>query len=199
MSKTKNFFAVFVLLLFIGVVSCDRNNLEEYAYPGNGIPILAKNKRMKALERDLVNYSKFFPNTGITDSKIRFSKVKGFRFESPRVICKEEFFFEVTVEPLEGEFDLGLGNVHINLKERKVCIKKKGAEVYSSQLKKQGKIEIAFFSFSDTRQSITIFSDDRSLNDIIYVNFSRPAKITLKLEDNFSGEVGPWVWLRGFK
>lgn len=184
-----------LLSLVITMTSC--SDSKTYKYPGNGFPHLSKNQPVKALEDDIWLYGKSFTNVRKENDYLVFQDINNFKFKSPKAIEKDRFVLKVQVTAEKGECRLELGSLRFEIGEDKLLIENKRTILYDEKNVKLETITIS--RASNGKECVVITGRDGLFKIFNPLEIEGPTIITLELEKDFSGQIGPWVWVRGRK
>jgi hypothetical protein len=164
-------------------------------YPGNGIPILSRNKPIKELNKEIEQQAESYPNITFSNGRMSFSDVSGFEFTSSKSLIGSTYCLRVPISIDKGSCTIKIGDVSYFISQESFRVTEKGKVVFES--KKEKPIDIIAEVFS-TSSSTRFHSKDR-LMEIVHVSFSAPASIRISFNDKCSGWIGPWEWLRGYE
>jgi len=165
-------------------------------YPGNGFPHLSKNKPIKELNAEIQRQAESSRQITFSQGRISFNDVSGFEFNSSRALNGPRYCLRVPLSIEKGSCTIRIGDVSYLVGQEGFRVTEKGKVVFESKEDKPIDIIVEVFSRSN---SSTRFHNKDSLLEIVYVSFSEPAMISISLDDNCSGWIGPWEWLRGYE
>ena len=180
------------------VLSCNKSDPKSYKYPGNGIAYISKDLHIYALERDIWAYAQAIPGTREDAGKLVFKDVKSFKFKSPKEIDKGLFSLEVTTNVKKGYCDIGIGNINLKVGPNALYVENNGVPVYSNNSIEVPSVTVDNFPDAQGSLKISIVIDG-CIIDMPWQQLESPAYITIDLSDDFSGAIGPWMWLRGYE
>jgi hypothetical protein len=170
--------------------------VEHLKYPGNGLPHLSKDKPIKELNAEIQRSSQSNPKIKFSQGRMSFNDVSGFEFTSSKTVIGPRFCIRVPLSIDRGSCTIRIGDVSYFISQEGLKVTEKGKVVFES--KKEKPIDIISEVFSPSNSS-TRFHSTQRLMEIVKVSFSEPAVISISLNDNCSGWIGPWEWLRGYE
>lgn len=172
---------------------------KSYRYPGNGVPFLSVNKRITNLENEIGDYAQKFQNIRPENGKLFIDKVQGFKFVSLKEIDIQTFSMKVGLEIKNGTCDIGFGDIHIKVARDNMIVEKKGKVIGNEEVTNIHSIGIHNWPKASTKGAFDFFIQTNGIPiDIPFLKLERPSHITIELSNDFTGTIGPWVWLRGF-
>ncbi|HNQ78767.1 MAG TPA: hypothetical protein PK747_01275 [Acidobacteriota bacterium] len=184
-----------LLFLIVAFNSCGDSN--SYQYPGDGIPYFSKNRSIEDLEQDIGTYAQTLPGAKQEKDKLVFRNINGFKFKSHKAIGKGSFALRAKVKAEKGKCKLEFGSLHFDIRADELLIENKGKVLYSEHISKLEEIEIA--RASNNTGSVIIFGREGLFKIFDLLEIEEPLIIIIELDDDFSGHIGPWVWVRGRK
>ncbi len=190
------------LLLIVGpcllwyTLSKGRNDVTAWRYPGNGIPHLSKDMSIKALNEEIVEYGKHFPNVRKDGERIVFRNVNGFSFKSSKNIKGQRFCIKLSLRIEHGKCEIIIGDVRYRITERGLLISQGEREVYKKDAERVSDVILEVFEKANS--STRVYSE-HGLLEIQNVSIGTPTSIQIMLSDDCTGYIGPWMWLRGYE
>lgn len=170
--------------------------VEHLKYPGNGFPYFSKNKPIIELNSEIQHQAQTNRKITFSQGRMIFKDVSRFKFTSSKSLIGPRFCLSIPLSIDKGSCTIKIGDVMYFVEQDVFRVTEKGKVVFES--KKEKPVDIIAEVFSRSNSS-TRFHSKQSLMKIINVSFSEPSEITISLEDNCSGWIGPWEWLRGYE
>lgn len=175
-------------------LSCSRREAG-LSYPGNGVPLLSRDKAMGSLNRELEQFGQ--ANTGFVYDKagLLFEGVSNVVFSSSQELVGEEFCLAVPVSIQSGVCEISIGEIVYRIRSNDLILLNKGREVF--RFEDDGLNEILLEVY-ETSSSTRFRLDSGRQTDVVSVDIQTPAHISILFLENCSGRIGPWRWLRGY-
>jgi hypothetical protein len=192
--------AIIAILLVVFIVVGATYSLclaeEHLKYPGNGFPHFSKNKPIIELNAEIQRQVKSNRKITFSQGRMIFNDVSGFKFTSSKSLIGQRFCLSIPLSIDKGSCTIKIGDVMYFVDQDVFRVTEKGKVVFES--KKEKPVDIIAEVFSRSNSS-TRFHSKRRLMEIVNVSFSEPAVISITLDGNCSGWIGPWEWLRGYE
>jgi hypothetical protein len=195
-SKLARAIMIVIVCCMITIISYSCRAEEYLKYPGNGSSHISKNKPIKELNAEIQRQAVSNARISFSKDRMHFHDVTEFEFKSSRAVIGPQFCLRVPLSIDTGSCAIKIGEVTYLISEEGFKVKEKGKVVFET--KKEKPVDIVAEVFSPSNSS-TRFHSKQRLIEIVNVSFSEPAVISIILNNNCSGWIGPWEWLRGYE
>ena len=195
--------ARFLFVLLIGVLataSVGFSGEGVLRYPGNGLPILSKNKPVKELNEEAVSFFADQPHFKIVDSRIVFDVVPAtVLFQSQHELLGPQFAISLPLRVSHGKVIVTVGDVEFKIFPNECYIYQREKLIYQSSAPHfEGiSLERGFVTGDESAAVARLRFSRSAMGD--YVDVQLPAVIKVEIIEGSSGELEPWLWLRGYK
>lgn len=188
-----------VLLIHVALavcccLSCSRREAG-LSYPGNGVPLLSRDKAIGSLNRELEQFAQ--ANTGFVYDKagLVFEGVSDVVFSSSQELVGEKFCLAVPVSIQSGVCEISIGEVVYRISSNDLILLNNGREVFRFEGDDLNEIVLEVY---ETSSSARFRLGWGRQTDVISVDIQSPARISILFLENCSGRIGLWRWLRGY-
>jgi hypothetical protein len=198
--RKKIFIALLVLIILTIVVSSylyinKESQSNELSYPGNGLPLISKNKPVDKINIEMQNYFGKYEFLKHTGNNLVFNNIPhSVKYQSLFNLQGPETNFALDISLNAGKAIINIGDIEYEITPNESNINQGNKKIYSMDDLKITGISIEKIS---TQAVARFWGDGWSRGD--YVNLNFPVNISIELLENSSGEVGQWKWVRGFK
>ncbi len=165
-------------------------------YPGNGFSLFSKNKPIEDLDDDIQRQASSYPLIKFSQGKMIFREISAFHFRSSKALIGPTYCLRVPLLIEKGSCKIEIDGVFYLIDHWGFRVGERGKVVYESKNDKP--VDIIVEVFSPSNSSTRFHFVDKPV-EIVHVGFSDPANISIFLDDNCSGTLGPWEWLRGYE
>lgn len=198
--KRKNFFialSVLTVLIFITAVTYlilnqgSRDN--GLSYPGNGLPIISKNKPVDKINIEMQNYFGKYEFIKPNGNNLIFSNIPHpIKYQSSFNLKGPEINFALDISLNTGKAVINIGDIEYTTTPNESTIIQGNKKIWFTDDKKIIKISI---EKTGNQSSARLWSEGFAGGSDVILDF--PANISIELFENSSGVIGQWKWQRG--
>ena len=199
--KRKYFFiALLVLLVLVFIVALSficypESQSNSISYPGNGLPLISKNKPVDKINIEMQNYFgkyKFLKSNG---NNLVFNNIPYYvKYQSSFSLKGPETNFALDLSLNTGKAVINIGDIEYTITPNESTIMQDNKKIWFTDDKKIIKISIEKIG---NQSAARLWSEGFAGGSNVILDF--PANISIELFENSSGVIGQWKWLRGFK
>jgi hypothetical protein len=184
------------MFMVLALIPCLCLAADSLKYPGNGFSHFSKNKVIGDLNDEIQRQASSYPSIKFSQGKMIFKDISAFNFRSSRALIGPNYCLRVPLLIEKGSCRIEIDGVSYLVDRWGFRVLEHGKMVYESKDDKPVDIIVEVFSPSN---SSTRFHFVNKPVEIVQVGFSDQANISIFLDENCSGTLGPWEWLRGYE
>jgi len=201
--KRKKFFfialSILLVLVFVIVLSylyinqkAQSNNL---SYPGNGMPLISKNKPVDKINIEMHNYFGKYEFLKPEGDNLVFNNIPhSIKYQSSFSLKGPETNFALDIFLNTGKAIINIGDIEYTITPNESTIIQGNEKIWFTDDKQIIRISI---EKTGNQSAARLWSEGFAGGSNVILDF--PANISIELFKNSSGVIGQWKWLRGFK